>query len=682
MKKPILIMVLLMGSGLLALAQPVHVNLSSHFDTDVFLQPGGAALTEPLDEDGRYMDAVSLPKSYQDGKAILAEDGRASFLFANLLQSSLDGVSLHGQKVDVTDGMYQSIDLAFLTADGMGSPFPVMQFNYTDGTSEAKRFGPISDWFHSPTGSDNVFYRYTDDSGVTNLVDFAPFSEDEAFYILGERGNGNSGGNRFIDGTGYILYVFDDIAGITQATLGVTVGNNFVISIATEFYDPETSTEEGFTVLANSMDLHDGYEHRSLGNLKQYTFDLAPFLAQGTGELYLLLTDATTGNGWGPYITHISVFQGEAKQFEETLEPSIDTTNATVHAMFQTDGSDAEKPYLYDNSGSGPSNRRHRFADAGGSITYRLDLPDGVDEANLTMDLANNFVVSLSGPTGQVRYDQVSPGTPEEKNYLVDDGGSILGNGYRFADGNSYMIYQFDLDDSITQAYAQISVGNQFIIEVAGGTGGDFEIEYDWVFDSGQETTDNSNLAVYPINLAPYLQNNPSKIIQIRLSDGIPTNGWGPYFTGCSIVNKLETGESQYVEVLNAMTMFGVDVHNEWNKRYYTVSLNSVLQNNPSKEVFVRLTDGSTGDGWGPGIFWMAAYTGTLDIQSDRYVFSNLLTTLGDPTYGAGFFQRNYALDPTKTLKDITLPENAEDVFLLAATLNPAGTAVADWMLQ
>jgi hypothetical protein len=34
-------------------------------------------------------------------------------------------------------------------------------------------------------------------------------------------------------------------------------------------------------------------------------------------------------------------------------------------------------------------------------LTYRFDLPDDVSEAQLTVDMANNFVVSLSGPIDQ-----------------------------------------------------------------------------------------------------------------------------------------------------------------------------------------------------------------------------------------------------------------------------------------
>ncbi|MGC9329081.1 MAG: hypothetical protein ACP5I1_15720, partial [Candidatus Hinthialibacter sp.] len=452
-------------------------------------------------------------------------------------------------------------------------------------------------------------------------------------------------------------------------------------------WDPQYSTTEGYTVLANSMELYDGFEHRALGNLKQYTFDVSSYLAENTGELWLLFTDATPSNGWGPYLQNISLFTGSPITFEETLEPPVDASNASVYAMFQTNGGEAEKEYLYDNSASGPSNRGHRFADGNGSLTYRFDLPDDVDDAKLTVDMANNFIVSLSGPTGVTRYAAMTVGSADENDYLIDDGGSTPGGDYRFADGQSYMLYQFDLPDDIDSAIAQIHVGNEFVIEAASGTGGDFQVEMDWVAESGEETHDNSNLDYYSVDLTPYLTGNTSNIVQIRLSDGVPADGWGPYLKSIVIVNQEGSGETAFEEVMNSMEMYGVDIHNESNKQYYTIDLSSVLENNPNKEAFVKFTDASTGDGWGPGVFWMAVYSGEIDIQSDRLVFNDLKTTLGDPDiFGVNMLHRRYALDPGKTLSEIAFPAQPETddshVYLLAATLDAGGTAVGDWMLH
>lgn len=666
-----------LGSLLSGRAQTL-IDLAPMFDFDAVLEPNGTGLGEPLDQEGRRIDATTLPPGYTDGSTITTQDGRAHFRFGALKQSSLDAVRLNGQVVEVVDGSYESIDLALLSAPGaLAYPFGDIELRYTDGTKDTRRLGPVPGWFNSPTAFDHTLYRFTDSSQVQTITSFrADFGDAEAAFIAQERGNGNAGGTRFVDGTGYVLYRLGDLTSLTQGTLAVTVGNNFVISIATTFNDPEVSTTEGYTEVANSMVLHDGFEHRALGNLKPYEIDLAPFLAQGTGEIYVLLTDATTSNGWGPFIQQVLLYTGTARTFETVLEPVVDTSQATVHAMFRT-ATDAEKPFLFDNQGSGPSNRGHRFADGTGSITYRFDLPDDIANAQLTLDMANNFVVSLSGASESVRYFNVAAATPEEKAFLIDEGNSITGGDFRFADGTAYMVYQFDLPDDVTTAFAKIRVGNQFVIEAAAGTSDDFTVEKDWVAESGEETRDNSNLDFYDIDLTPYLVNNPGRIVRLRLSDGLPSDGWGPYLVSIAIQNSKETTEAVFTPVLDAQSIYGEDIRTEYNKKYYTLELASILANNPRKEFFVRFNDGSTGDGWGPGIFWMAVHSGPLAIQPDALVFNDLKTTSGDPSgYGAGMLHRRYPVNPGKTLTAIAFPTQPSTegnaVHLLAATLNSA----------
>lgn len=659
------------------------LDLQALFDTDAVLETGGIGDGTALDAEGRRLDAGSLPANFVDGALTATQDGEAWFRFAPLKQASLDAVAVNGQVIPVPAGPVASVDLALLSTPGaFMNPFGGLELRYTDGSKETRRWGPVPGWFNSPTAFDHTFYRYTDDSQVQTVVGFPTnFGDDELAHIAQELGNGNSGGWRFVDGNGYVLYRLSELQGITQATLGVTVGNNFVISIATEFLDPDISRTEGYTVLADSMVLYDGFEHRALGNLKQYEFDVSSYLALGTGELYILLTDATTANGWGPFLQRISLFTGKAQTFEATLEPSVDASGATVHAMFLTGGNDTEKPFLYDNSGSGPSNRGHRFADANQSITYRFDLPDDVTAARVMMDLANNFIVSLAGASDYVRYHSMSAATTDESVYLIDEGGSIPGGDFRFADGTAYMIYQFDLPDEVTTAFAQVQVGNEFVIEVAAGTEGEFQLEKDWVAETGQETHDISNLTDYPVDLSKYLVNNPTKVVRIRLSDGVPTDGWGPYLKRIIVANRADAGGATFTPVLNSQDMYGEDIRSEYNKAYYTVDLAPVLANNPRKEVFVKFTDGSTADGWGPGIFWMAVYTGDLKVKSDGLVFRDLRTTLADPAnYGACLLRRRYAVNEGKTLSAIALPtqpaNESNKTYLLAATLNVADAPV------
>ena len=667
-----------------ATATPVYVNLKTLFDTDTVLESGGSGLTDPLDATRGRIDGGTLPAGYVDGTAYSITNGGASFSFASLRASSLDAVAINGQTIAVTQGQYESIDLALLAAPGsFANPFTALKFNYTDGSSEEGRLGPVEGWMSSPTAFDHIFYSYVDSSSVQSIVSFrTDWSDNEATYLAESSGNGNSGGNRFVDAAGYALYRIPVATDIKAATLGITVGNNFDIFLASAYADPMASPLEGYTEIANSMTIY-GMEHKALGNLRLYEFDLASYLAAGTGEIYLLFKDATPSNGWGPYMQNISIYTGTNRLYAADLAPTINANQATVYAMIRTDGSAPEIPYLYENNGSGPSSVKHRFADGAGSITYKFTLPSAVTDAKLTVNMANNFIVSLSGPLGVTRYAQVSPGAADEKTYLVDDGNSVLGGSYRFADASAYMIYQFDLPDGVTNAVAQVNVGNQFVISAAAGTNGDFVLERDYVAETGNAITDNSNLQVYNIQLDKYLVNNPSKIVQIKLTDGIPSDGWGPYLTGITIANKADTGENTFTPILNSADMFGgLDIHSELNKAYYTIDLSAVLKtNNPNKEVYVKFTDGSTGDGWGPGIFWMAVYSGTLDIQSDRLVFPGLKTLNGEPEgFGVDLASRRYPLNSAKTLKEIVLPSQpsveSNRAYLLAATLNPAVSQV------
>jgi len=657
-----------------------HVDLSSAFNTDVFLEAGGTGLGGALDPEGRRIDSATLPSGFLDGSTVTSTNGRAIFRFGTLKAQSNDAVLLAGQSIDVTDARYSSVDLALLSAPGaFANPFTMIDFIYADGTTNSVRLGPVAGWFSSPTVYDNALFRYSDQSGVTNHVAFATNGEDDVDYLQQAAGNALSGGWRFADGTGFYLYRLDT-TGLTSGKLGITIGNNFVISVATNYNDPAISTTEGYTQLASSMQIYNGTDHHALGNLKEYEFDVSQYLAAGTGELYILLTDGSTSDGWGPFVQQIRLFEGTAINFEERLKPTIDTSDATVYASFQI-ASDEEAPFLYDNSGSGPSNRGHRFADGNGSLTYRFNLPDGVTNANMTVDMENNFVVSIAGPASGTNFAKFTANTPSEPAYLVESPGTATQPNARFADGTAQMTYEFNLPDNVTNAFARVQVGNQFVIAAAAGAEGEYTVLKDFVAETGNEIRDNSNLDFYTLNLSAFLANNPPKVVRIRLTDGQPADGWGPYLRSIEIVDSETAGALNYTEVLNSQTMFGEDLHNEANRNYYTIDLSTVLtNNNPGREVNIRFTDGSTGDGWGPSLYWMSVYSGEIEINTDSLVFPSLKTTLGDPTSRpVGLIARNYPLDPAKTLASIKLPvqptNQSSQVYLLAATLNPAITS-------
>lgn len=665
-------------------AQPVYVDLEALLDTDVVLEAGGSGLTPALDDDGNYLDASTLPASYADGSAYGEPEGERSFLFAPLQRESLDAMRVDGQRIEVPAGVMQSIDLALLAAPGVfGDPVSSILFHYADGSSDEARLGPVSDWTDPASAFENIRYNYVDDSQIETLIEFETLTSDEELYLLQESGTNSNGAGRFIDGTGFALYAIDIPSSITEGTLGLTMGNNFQVSIATEYFDPEFSIEEGFTEIANSMDIHDGFEHRSLGNLQLYEFDISPFLEAQTGELYILLTDATPDNGWGPDVRSIQLFTGELIRFDETLGVTATAESGEIFAQFQTDGNSTEADYLFDNRASGPADRGHRFADAGGSLTYRFDLDDELTDASVVVDMANNFVVSVAGSLGNTRLAQMSPGTENENDFLFENNNSSLAGNHRFTDGSASMTYRFDLPDDETEAVAVITVGNQFVIEIAGDDE-QFTLEQDYVAETGSEPRDNSNLADYNFDLTPYLAGNTSNVVYIRLSDGQPADGWGADLYSISIVDQVAEDDVTFTEVLRSDVLFGEDIRNEYNKGYYTIPLGDVMADNPTNEVFIRFTDGSTNDGWGPGIFWMAAYSGSININNDRNLMPGLKTTAGTPeTHTAGLNSRRYAVDSGKTLTAIEFSDTADDsgLYLLGVTANPSTTGLRDWVL-
>ena len=65
-----------------------------------------------------------------------------------------------------------------------------------------------------------------------------------------------------------------------------------------------------------------------------------------------------------------------------------------------TPGTDAEKPWLVDPDGSQLDGAIHdgngRFADNGSHFTYRFDIPAGVTGGKLTLEIGNEYLVSVS----------------------------------------------------------------------------------------------------------------------------------------------------------------------------------------------------------------------------------------------------------------------------------------------
>lgn len=106
------------------------------------------------------------------------------------------------------------------------------------------------------------------------------------------------------------------------------------------------------------------------------------------------------------------------------------------------------------------------------------------------------------------------------------------------------------------------------------------------------------------------------------------------------------------------------------------MDLASVPANDPKKEMLREDHPRSTGDAWGPGNFWMAAYSGELRLKGDQLVSPARMTTIGGPeNYGLALLQRRIAVDEAKPPTSVALPvhpaSESSRIHLLAATLNP-----------
>ncbi|WP_392674635.1 GxGYxYP domain-containing protein [Streptomyces sp. LN785] len=115
---------------------------------------------------------------------------------------------------------------------------------------------------------------------------------------------------------------------------------------------------------------------RDSSNRKVRSLDLSPAL--GKDDVYLRFQDSFTADGWGPSVASMTV-----------------TADGRTLASFKA-GSTEETPYLFDAGGSSIGAEANRFADGGGSFTYRFTPPAGTRQLTVEVDLWNQFLVTAS----------------------------------------------------------------------------------------------------------------------------------------------------------------------------------------------------------------------------------------------------------------------------------------------
>lgn len=230
--------------------------------------------------------------------------------------------------------------------------------------------------------------------------------------------------------------------------------------------------------------------------------------------------------------------------------------------------------------------------------------------------------------------------------YLYEDNSSAMDNGHRYADGNSNWIYKFNLDPAATKATLTLDIGGDYVVDLSrDGT--------NW--SNAAHANGGTGRTVENSNISGWLNNNPAKTVYVRFKDGSPQNGNGPSLyrlsistegTGANLVTP-SYADNQYIVqntgsidndhryadkdstviykfdlkdnvtsasmVLDIAGEFNVDVSRDgvnWGNFAYSIgvsarhsetcNLSGVLTNNPDKIMYIRFSDRTPVNGYGP----------------------------------------------------------------------------------
>lgn len=663
-----------------SVAADVHVDLSAQFDVEAFVQNGAGAGAALVGEAG-WLDAATLPAAYADGQAFETEAG-VSFLFGNLTSTAADAFRVNGQTLAVPAGQYAELALALLPIGSFFDLSRTIQLNYADGTSEEVLFGPFASWYDSPIRYADRYTQWTDTTLRQDFYNLTPQQNDEEYIIdyVGTSPVEPRDNYRFVDGNDSLSYEFFLDESVTEAKLGIDMLNNFVVEISTDFggtFETVLNSQEIF-----EKDVRDGTNHQV------YVVELAPYLAQSPdNSFWVRFTDGSKENGWGPAIYNVSVYQGETPVYELDSLSQVDTSAATVYADFRTNGSEAEAAYLLKNEGTVLSGNQHRYADNGNAMTYAFDLPNTATDAKATINMEANFVVSVAKDYSLKTELEFVPGADRDADYLWENTAQDAGS-YRFVDGGSRLMYILELRDDIADAQLNLLLENNFVVSI-----GKEEWELDMVLNSfdmyGEDVHNASNRKTYTVDLTPYLQDNPRKEIFVLFEDGSTNDGWGPAIRNLSVTSGSVPEFTPVFSVADTMADAVVPYNgtNTRNKKFYTIDLSEYLQDNPEKTLYLKFTDGSTDNGWGPGLFRIMMHSGTVVPKVETLALAGIVLTEGmredGYPWGVNITNKAFPVNAAKTLESITLPEIRDnwDIYLFAATLEGDSTDVPEWTL-
>ncbi|UVI29765.1 GxGYxYP domain-containing protein [Paenibacillus spongiae] len=263
-------------------------------------------------------------------------------------------------------------------------------------------------------------------------------------------------------------------------------------------------------------------------------------------------------------------------------------------ADFNTAGNVEELAYLYQNNGSS-IDVNHRFADGHSSWSYEFDLADDVNNATVILDIENHYVISGSkdgetwttlatadgrAPRGMVKLD-ISPllvdnptktvylkfndgstndgwgpslyhvtlstsvniteatfdtnGSADEWLYLTENNGSSIENDHRVTGQTGSFTYKFDMADHVTGGSVRLDIAHDYVVSGSSDNA---------TWTPLKEAGENADRGIVSLDLTPLLQNNPSKTVYLKISDGAGDNARGASLWQLTLTTK--SGDSLF----------------------------------------------------------------------------------------------------------------------------------------
>ncbi|WP_020580268.1 GxGYxYP domain-containing protein [Actinopolymorpha alba] len=143
---------------------------------------------------------------------------------------------------------------------------------------------------------------------------------------------------------------------------------------------------------------------RNTSNRQVYEFDISAFA--GGEKVYFRMQDSQPSDGWGGALHQLTL-----------------KADGTVVADFAI-GTDTERGVLFDRGGAGfkpqtPTEDSHRFADGNSYFIYELSVPAGARQLTLSLDMFNQFLVSVSKVAPAVSSDDRIPASLPLRDYAV-----------------------------------------------------------------------------------------------------------------------------------------------------------------------------------------------------------------------------------------------------------------------